>query len=135
MKNKILNDQSLNTDFAALLLRLIFGGLFVYHGYTKLIAFDEILPFFPDFIGIGSKLSFILVIFSELVCGFMVTLGFLTRLTVIPIFITMMVAFFMAHAKDAFDVKELPFLFLLLSIVVFVLGSGKLSVDKLISKK
>ena len=134
MENRILSPRILSADHAALLLRLIFGGLFVYHGYTKLVSFNEYLPMFPDLIGIGSKLSFILVIFAEFFCGILVILGLFTRLAVIPIFITMIVAFFLAHGKDPFDVKELPFLFMLLSIVVFVLGSGKFSIDGLIFK-
>src|SRR5690242_18252364 len=124
---KLLQTRSLNTDLAALLLRLIFGGLFVRHGYTKLASYDQILPMFGDIIGIGAKLSFNLVIFAELGCGFLVLVGFLTRLSVLPVLFTMAVAFFIAHEKDAFDVKTLPFVYLLLSIVIFVLGSGKFS--------
>ena len=100
----------------------------------KLIGFDEILPMFGDIIGIGSKLSLILVIFAEFFCGIFVTIGLLTRLSVIPIFITMVVAFFIAHGADPFDAKALAFVFLLLSLVVFVLGSGRYSVDKLLFK-
>ena len=133
--NKLLSHQSLNTDLAALLLRLIFGGLFVRYGYNKVIAYDQILPMFQDLIGIGSKLSFNLLIFAEFFCGFLVLIGFFTRLAVIPIFIAMAVAFFIAHAKDPFDVKALAFVFLLLSTVVFALGSGKYSMDKLLFKK
>ncbi len=134
MKNNFLSYQPFNTDLAALLLRLIFGGLFTYHGYTKLIAYDQILPMFTDLVGIGVKTSFNLVIFAELFCGLFVVFGLLTRLSVIPIFITMFVAYFLAHAKDVFQVKELAFVYLLLSIVVFVLGSGKYSVDRLLFK-
>ena len=108
------------------MLRLIFGGLFIRYGYMKFAAYDQILPMFGDVIGIGSRLSFNLVIFAELFCGIFVALGFLTRLTVIPICITMIVAFFVAHVNDAFDV------FLLLSAVIFVLGSGRFSIDRLI---
>ena len=134
MKNKILNYQSLNTDLATLLLRLIFGCLFVHYGFTKLISYNEILPKFPDLIGIGSKLSFILVIFAELFCGFFVAIGFLTRLTVIPIFITMNVVFFIALANQTFQERTLSFVFLILSIIIFILGSGKFSIDRLILK-
>ena len=134
MKNNFLSYQPFNTDLAALLLRLIFGGLFTYHGYTKLIAYDQILPMFTDLVGIGVKTSFNLVIFAELFCGLFVVFGLLTRLSVIPIFITMFVAYFVAHAKDVFQVKELALVYLLLSIVVFVLGSGKYSVDRLLFK-
>jgi len=135
MKISILNRNSLNTDLASVLLRLIFGGLFMYHGYTKYAAFDQILPMFPDLIGIGSKTSFILVVSAELVCGFFVAIGFLTRLAVIPLFITMMTAYFLAHAADPFQKKELPLFFLLLCLVVFILGSGKYSVDSLLFRR
>lgn len=132
---KILGYPSLNTDFATVFLRLLFGGLFVYYGYGKVDAYHQILPIFGDIIGIGSKLSFHLVIFAELVCGFFVLIGFLTRLSIIPIFITMFVAYFIAHAKDTFQVKQLAFVYLLLCVVIFVLGSGKYSVDRMIFKK
>jgi len=134
MNNKILGYQSLNTDLAALFIRLIFGSLFVSYGYQKISSYDQILPVFGDIIGIGSKLSFNLVIFAELFCGFFVLIGFLTRLTVIPIFITMLVAYFIAHAKDPFQAKQIALVYLLLSIVIFVLGSGKYSIDRLIFK-
>ena len=134
MNNKILNYRSLNSDLAILILRLTFGGLFVYHGYSKVIAFNDILPHFEDIIGIGPKLSFILLIFAELVCGFLVAIGLFTRLAVVPIFIAMVVAYFIAHAKHGFNEKELAFIFLVLCVAVFVAGSGKYSVDKLIQK-
>ena len=135
MKNKILSYQSLHTSFAALLLRLIVGGLFVYYGYMKIISYDKILPLFKNYIGIGATLSFNLLIFAEFFCGILVIIGFLTRLAIVPIFIAMLVAFFIAHAKDPFDEKQLAFLFLLLSFVIFILGSGKFSVDRIVFKK
>jgi putative oxidoreductase len=133
MINRIINTRPLSSDLGALVLRLIFGGFFVYYGYTKLAAYNQILPMFGDIIGIGSQLSFNLVIFAELICGFLVLVGFRTRITVIPIFITMLVAYFVAHAKDPFQAKQLAFLFLLLCIAVFVLGSGRYSIDSLLA--
>jgi putative oxidoreductase len=135
MNNLFFSYRSLNTDLAALLLRIILGGLMAYHGYTKFEAYDKILPMFGDIIGIGSKPSFNLVIFAELFCGLLVVIGFLTRLTVIPILIAMGVAFFVAHGNDPFQNKELPLTFFLLTFVVFILGSGKYSVDGLLFKK
>jgi len=114
MKNRILSTQALSTDLAALLLRLIFGGLFVYHGYDKIIHYDTDLPMMKDILGIGAKLSYNLLIFSEFCCGIFVTIGLLTRLAVLPIAFSIGVAFFIAHAKDAFMMKELPFTFMFL---------------------
>ena len=134
--NKFFSTASLHTDSAALLLRGIVGGLFFAHyGYQKLVNYNQILPMFTDIIGVGAKLSFQLVIFAELVCGFLILVGFLTRLAVVPLFITMAVAFFIAHAKDPFDVKALAFVYMLLCVVIFILGSGRFSVDRLVFKK
>ena len=132
---QIFSIHPLNTNVASLLLRLLFGGLFVRYGYMKASAYNEILPMFQDIIGIGAKLSFDLVIFAELVCGFFVLIGFFTRLSVVPIFITMLVAYFIAHKNDPFDAKAIAFLFLCLSPVVFVLGSGKYSVDGVLFRR
>lgn len=134
MNYKFLYPASLNTDIASLLLRLIFGSLFIFHGYGKLINYGEILPMFKDYIGVGPTISLILVIFAEFVCGSFILVGFFTRLSVIPIFIAMTVAFFIAHAADPFTIKELAFVYWLLSGVVFILGSGKYSIDALIFK-
>jgi putative oxidoreductase len=131
---KLFNPASLNTDVAALFLRLIFGGMFIHYGYGKLVNYDKILPMFGDIIGIGSELSFNLVIFAEFFCGIFLVLGFLTRLSIIPPFITMIVAYFIAHAADPFDVKQVAFIFLVLCLPVFVLGSGRYSVDSFIFK-
>ena len=135
MKNRLLSSRPLDTECGILMLRLIFGLLFVYYGYQKLVSYDDIVLDFPDPVGIGSKWSFILVIFAELVGGIFVAFGFITRLSVIPILITMTVAFFIAHADDPFPMKQLSFIYMLLSMVVFVLGSGHFSIDKLVFRK
>ena len=69
---KIFSYRPLNTDVAALLLRMVFGAMFFRYGFMKISAYNEILPLFQDIIGIGAKLSFDLVIFAELFCGFFV---------------------------------------------------------------
>ena|SRR5688572_2935709 len=135
MKNRILDTRAFDSDLSVLLLRLIFGGLFVFHGLTKLLSFNKFLPMFQDYIGIGPKLSFILVIFAEFGCGLLIVLGLFTRLAVIPIFITMIVVFFIVHGKDPFVMKLLPFVYLLLCFVIFVNGSGRYSVDYLIFRR
>jgi len=132
---RLTSPLSLNTDLASLLLRLIFGGMFIYHGYPKLIGYDQMVKMFGDPIGIGSELSVILVIFAEFFCGIFILLGLLTRFAVVPIFITMLVAFFVAHSKDEFTVKMLPFVYLFLCVVIFILGSGRYSLDATLFSK
>ncbi len=130
-----MSTVSLNTDLATLLLRIIFGGMFIYHGWPKLTGYSQMVEMFGDPIGIGSELSVILVIFAEFFCGIFILLGFMTRFAVVPVFITMLVAYFVAHAKDDFMIKMLPFVYLFLCPVLFILGSGKYSVDAVLFTK
>lgn len=132
---KILSSYSWGTDGATLLTRLVLGGFMMYHGYGKITNYDMILPQFTDIIGIGAKLSFQLVIFAEFFCAFLVLIGLFTRLAAVPILITMGVAFFIAHGKDAFSVKELSGIFLLLSVIVIITGGGRYSMDRAVFKK
>jgi len=121
-------------DAGYLLLRILFGGLLVYHGYGKLITFSEKVNVFADPLGIGSGLSLSLAIFAEFICGILIILGLRVRLTTIPVFITMAVAFFLVHANDSFSIKEAAFAYLGLSAVLIIYGSGKISIDQLFQK-
>ena len=135
MKNKILSPRSLNTDLGILLLRLVFGGLFIYIGWGKIEHYQQYLPLFKDYTGLGIKTSYNLVIFAEFFCGILVTIGLLTRLAVIPMLIAMIVVVFIALKGQGFNDKHLPFLYLILTLVIFVLGSGKYSADALLFRK
>lgn len=132
---RLFSPVSLDTDLAALLLRLIFGGMFIYHGYPKLAGYNEMLAMFGDPIGIGSELSLILVIFAEFFCGILIVLGLFTRFAVVFTFVTMLVAYFVAHANDEFMKKMLPFVYIWLCAVIFILGSGRYSLDYLLFNK
>ncbi len=135
MANFITNTRMLNTDLAALLLRLTVGGMFIFHGWMKIDNYHTFLPMFTDIIGIGTKLSYHLLIFAEFVCGIFVAAGFLTRLTVIPILVAMIIAYFIAHKNDGFLMKMLPFVYIWLTLAIWVAGSGKYSVDHLLFRK
>lgn len=132
MKNFLTNLRPLHTDAAILLLRLLFGGLFIWHGYQKIEGYEQYVNMFPDFIGLGGKLSYQLVIVAEFGGGILIVLGLFTRLAVLPILFSMCIAYFMAHKKDAFDQKEVVLIFMWLSVVLFILGSGRFSLDALI---
>lgn len=132
---RLLNAQPFNADLGILFVRMILGGLFTWHGYDALCHYDLYLSMSKSTIGLGTNLEFNLVVFAQLICGITVALGFLTRLSVIPLFIIMFIAFFVAHKNDPFVAKELPFVYLLLCVPVFVFGGGRFSVDRLIFKK
>lgn len=132
---QILNQQPLNTDLGILFLRLIFGGLFTWHGIDALSHYNLYLSMSQSTIGLPASVEFNLVVFAQFICGILIMLGILTRLAVIPIFIIMSVAFLIAHKGQPFFQKELPFAYGLFCIAIFILGSGRYSIDNLLQKR
>lgn len=85
----------------SLLLRLYLAPILIQAGWTKWSAFDDTAAWFgnEDW-GLGLPLPYLmlsLVILAELVGGFMLLLGLLTRLTTIPLMFTMIVAATTVH--------------------------------------
>lgn len=105
------------------------------HGWAKLSDFSTKLQTFSDPIGLGPAVSLQLVIFAEFLCAIFLAIGFLTRLSLIPLIIVMLVAAFVAHGEDPFSAQEKSLLFLTIFISLFLLGPGKWSVDGYITKK
>jgi len=105
------------------------------HGVPKLMKFFANEPVkFADPIGIGQFATLLLTVFSEVICSFLIFIGLATRLAVIPLIITMLVAALIVHSGDSFGNKEASLQYLLVYITLFVLGSGKYSSDALLFK-
>ena len=129
-----VNDTVLNG--LILVIRLFVGISMLTHGLPKLdklIANDKIE--FMNFLGLGSAISLVLVVFAEFLCSVFITLGFLTRFATIPLMVTMLIAFFVVHGSDPYATKELSLVYFFFYLTIFVLGSGKFSLDWLFSKK
>lgn len=119
-----------------LVIRISIATLMISHGLSKLnilIAGGEIQ--FPDPLGVGKTASLTLAVFAEVLCSFFLFIGLATRLATLPLIITMLVAIFVIHGADPIDVKEMAILYLLFYVLLLVTGSGKFSIDFLISKK
>ena len=116
-----------------LAMRLFLGILFMIHGFDKLNHYSELSTVFADPLGIGSRLSLILVLFSELVCSAVFMLGFLYRLGMIPMIIDMLVAFVFAH-HGSLAQGELALVYLLSFILMYAVGPGRYSIDFFIDR-
>lgn len=116
-----------------LALRILFGFLLLSHGMQKWSNFSVMSATFPDPLGVGSSISLGLAIFAELACSIGFILGALYRLVMIPMIFTMCIAFFVIHAADPFQVKELAFIYLVVFILMYIVGPGRFSIDRLLS--
>ena len=120
---------------ALLILRLYAGIAMITHGYPKLINYSDKAGNFPDPFGFGSEVSLILTIFAEFFCSLFLVFGFLSRLVLIPLIITLATIIFVIHSDDPFGKIELPLFYLVSYIILYIIGVGKFSVDKFLSKK
>lgn len=136
MRNLIFNPgvRSVNSSLAALIIRLAFGALMLTHGVPKLVNFADYAPNFMNFMGLSGGMSLGLVVFAELFCSILLILGIGTRLAVIPLLITMLVAVFVAHANDPFSKKEMGLLYFFAYFSLLISGAGKYSIDAMIKK-
>jgi putative oxidoreductase len=118
-------------SLGALVLRLSLGGFMLAgHGWSKMMAFSERAESFPDPLGVGNSACMGLAVLAEVVCAALVAVGFMTRVVVIPLIVTMCVAFFIVHAEDPFARKELAALYGMGYIALALIGPGKFSVDR-----
>jgi len=104
------------------------------HGWGKLSNFSAISESFPDPIGVGSQMSLMLAVAAEFFGSILLIFGFLARLVVIPLAFTMAIAFFVIHAADPLQVKELALFYLIIYIFLFMSGPGEYSLDNFLSK-
>lgn len=126
-----------------LLVRGWWGWSFFLTGKGKLLNLGKTTAFFTD-LGLPlPKLNAIMAGSTECFGGLLLLLGLCSRLVSVPLIFTMIVAYATAdkealHAiisdTDKFT-GATPFLFLFASVIVFVFGPGKISLDALIFKK
>lgn len=119
-------------DWGLLILRICAGGLMaINHGWGKLLKLFGDDPIkFADVFGMGAPASLTLAVLAEFVASLFIIFGLLTRLSTIPAMITMAVAAFMIHGADPFAKKELALIYLLMYLVIFLMGPGKISLDQ-----
>jgi len=135
---------SSRADYRSMIPRLTVGLVFLSEGIQKYL--------FPDLVGVGrfTRIGFenpeflaYFVATFEILCGSLLLMGFLVRLTTIPLLIIMFTAitttkipmlmnegfWYMAHAART------DFAMTMLLIYLIIFGAGKLSMDGLFKKQ
>lgn len=121
------------TDIGLLVARLGIAALILTHGIPKMMMLFSGAPVqFPPVMGLSAELSLILAVFAEVFCSVLLIAGLATRLAVVPLIITMLVAAFIIHAADPLAKQEPALQYLLVYIVLLFAGSGKYSIDYLL---
>jgi putative oxidoreductase len=113
------------------IMRLVIGLMFACHGLDKIFgAFTPKAEALPTLMAAGGWL--------EIVCGFLVAFGLLTRLAAFLASGEMAVAFFMMHAQQGLipyvNKGELAVVYCFIFFYIFLRGSGSLSIDGLMRR-
>ena len=135
---KLVNiyENKKSMDMALLVVRITVAGLMLAHGLPKLEMLLSGEPVqFPAVFGLSAASSLALAIFAEVVCSVLILVGLGTRLAVIPLIFTMLVAAFYIHGADPFARKEPAILYLLPYVLLLLAGSGKYALDHLLQQK
>ncbi|MDO9256446.1 MAG: DoxX family protein [Bacteroidales bacterium] len=119
------------------IIRVFTGILILLHG--KMVFDSQVMNGMGESMSKDMGLPFPLLMAylakgSEFFGGLFFALGLLTRFVSIPLAITMAVAAFIAHHGQITSDGEHAFLFLLIFVAFFFIGSGKWSVDYLLKR-
>lgn len=125
-----------------LAMRLYWGVNFFLSGWGKFQNIDKVIGFFKD-LGIPfPEVNAYLTAGIECFGGLLLVIGLGSRLVAIPLAFTMVVALLTAHWSavahlwrdpDEF-VRQAPFNFLLICLIIFAFGPGRFSLDAILEK-
>ncbi len=126
-------------EFSLMLLRIILGIIFAYHGYLKLFVSGSLprTAMFFSQIGIPfANVSAVIVAVAEFAGGILLLIGLLTRFTSLALIFEMLVAFFKVHLKNGFSITQnsygYEFVLLILTCLFVILlnGPGRFSLGR-----
>lgn len=132
MLKKLLNtgNHATSINVGLFILRVGASAMMLTHGFSK---FQKVLNGdfqFGDPLGIGVEASLVMAAFAEFICSILLILGLTTRFALVPLMITMLVAWQIAHGDDPFSTQEKSVFYLLTYLTLFITGPGKYSLDQ-----
>lgn len=122
-------------DAGKLLLRLMLGGLLLFHGVAKLIGGIDGITGGLSSAGIPGAVGY-LVYVGEVVAPAVLILGVWSRVAALVVVINMMVAIGVAHTSQLFALSEsggyaleLQAFYLLTAVAIALVGAGRYSLS------
>ncbi|HEY0427157.1 MAG TPA: DoxX family protein [Pyrinomonadaceae bacterium] len=117
-------------NFALLVFRLLLCYEMIrVHGLKKMAKAGGVPEIVPNPLGLPPKLNQLIADFSDLVAPVLVALGLATRISVLPILAVTLTGYFVVHRKDVLSVRDIPYMYSLSYLFIFLIGAGRFSVD------
>lgn len=123
-------------DLILLVFRVLICASLIYvHGIPKITDIEAEIANIPDPFGFGKESAAILAIFANIVCPVLIILGLFSRLATLPILAVTLTGLFIVHGSDPAKVRDVPYMYSVAFGLLFMLGPGKLSIDRQMEKR
>ena len=132
-----------DSNMAGLIARVFIGAVILPHGLPKLLSFEQSVGGLASGVGLPYYIA-VLVVIAESVGAVSLIIGFLSRFCALSMIVIMAGAVQLFHFKHGFFMNwkgnqtgegyEYHLLVVGLALVVVVCGSGRFSIDGLITK-
>ena len=137
-----LNSIDYLKDLFLLIIRLYWGYGFFNAGLGKFNNFERTTNFFQSLNIPFPEVNVVMAAGTELVGGILLFLGLGSRIITVPLIFTMLVAYITADTDAILNVfskpedftSAEPFMYLFVSLIVLCFGSGRVSLDRVVSK-
>lgn len=117
-------------NFAVLAFRiLLMLELFRVHGLKKFRLQNGEKEHVPNPLGLPEQLNGFVATFSDTVVPFLVILGVGTRLFLLPSIGVTAIGYFVVHKKDSVEVRDVPYMYTLAMLFLWIIGPGTYSID------
>ena len=117
-------------NYAVLVFRvLLMLELFRVHGLKKFRVQNGEKEHVPNPLGLPDKLNDLVATFSDTLVPFLVAFGAGTRLFLLPSIGVTAIGYFIVHGKDSIEVRDVPYMYTLAMLFLWVIGPGTYSID------
>lgn len=99
------------------------------HGLKKLAKDGGESEVVPNPLHLPPKLNQLIADFSDIIAPVLVALGLATRLSALPILAVTLTGYFVVHRKDVRSVRDIPYMYSLSYLFIFLVGAGRFSAD------
>lgn len=109
--------------------------LMTVHGLKKIGIGVNVAEIVPNPLHLRDAFNNGFAIGANIIAPVFIMLGLLTRITILPVLAVTLTGYFVLHWNDALLVKDVPFIYSIVFMLIWVLGPGKYSLDYLVNRK
>ena len=130
------NLKTISLDSTMLLFRVLLSlEIMIVHGMKKIGIGTTIAEVVPNPFHLPEDINQIMALAANLLFPFFIIIGWCTRWATLPILAVTLTGYFIVHGNDSLLMRDIPFMYSLSFLLIFCLGPGKYSIDKMFQSK